>query len=567
LERARLIGIVALGACVATAVLLAAWALDARAHDGDVLPDVTLAGREVRGYDESELAATIAEVADQFARATIVVEAPAGSFESTIADLGVRVDEEATARAALDAGRQGGLPRRVLTWARNFLASREIGVAIDVDRSVLDPAIVEADPGRVPPTEPFLEVADGQLVAREGTNGEGLDPAVVAERLRRADPTKGRIVVELEPTTLEPRFGVEDAEVLLGRAQGLVEAGLEVSAGGVTKAVPAEVLRGWFQIAVADDGLRLTLDPAADALTDLRQQVLPEAGVAPKPTGFAVQGDAVVLVPSQGGTACCAPESLDVLDTVITRTGQGEAPTGPVPLPLAEVAAPDDEDEARGLGIRQLVSTFTTNHAAGQPRVQNIHRMADTVRGTVIKPGETFSLNGIVGRRTTEKGYVEAGIIGAGGRFDSDVGGGVSQFATTTFNAAFFAGVDITEYFMHTIYFTRYPYGREATVSFPSPDLKWRNTTPYGILVWPTYTDSSITVSFYSTTFVTAEQTGQTTEAFAPRFVPDELRGQPGAEALTCTRVLTERTRTYLDGRATTDTFRAAYAPAEGVLC
>ena len=71
------------------------------------------------------------------------------------------------------------------------------------------------------------------------------------------------------------------------------------------------------------------------------------------------------------------------------------------------------------------------------------------------------------------------------------VGGGISQFATTTFNAAFFGGLDLVEYQSHSIYISRYPYGREATLSFPKPDLVIGNNTPYGVLIWPTYTGTS----------------------------------------------------------------------------
>ena len=108
--------------------------------------------------------------------------------------------------------------------------------------------------------------------------------------------------------------------------------------------------------------------------------------------------------------------------------------------------------------------------------------MADIVRGSIIEPGATFSLNDTVGRRTIEKGFVEAPVIDAEYKFSKDVGGGVSQFSTTLFNAAFFAGLDIPTYGMHGIYISRYPYGREATLDFPSLDLKVRNSTPYGVL-------------------------------------------------------------------------------------
>jgi vancomycin resistance protein YoaR len=214
------------------------------------------------------------------------------------------------------------------------------------------------------------------------------------------------------------------------------------------------------------------------------------------------------------------------------------------------VAPSRDEEAARKLGIIEPIGTFTTNHAAGEPRVQNIHRIADIIQGAVIAPGATFSVNDYVGRRTTANGFVSAPVIDENYKFTEDVGGGISQFATTIFNAAFFSGLDIPSYFMHGIYISRYPYGRESTISFPSPDVRIRNNTPYGVLIWPTYTGTSITVTMYSTKYVSGEQTNQT----------KEMKG-------VCTAVTTERTRTYVDGRKTTDKFSGLYSPAEGVMC
>src|SRR5690606_29751454 len=93
------------------------------------------------------------------------------------------------------------------------------------------------------------------------------------------------------------------------------------------------------------------------------------------------------------------------------------------------------------LGIRELVGEFTTRYPAGQPRVVNIKRIAELTRGVIIEPGATFSVNDFVGRRTVDKGFVSAGVI-QNGVFQDDVGGGISQFATTLFNAAFFGGLD-----------------------------------------------------------------------------------------------------------------------------
>ncbi|HZQ29268.1 MAG TPA: VanW family protein, partial [Acidimicrobiales bacterium] len=167
----------------------------------------------------------------------------------------------------------------------------------------------------------------------------------------------------------------------------------------------------------------------------------------------------------------------------------------------------------------------------------------------IIKPGDTFSINQFVGRRTAQRGFVVAPVI-ADGKHDEDVGGGISQFATTTFNAAFFAGLDFGEYQSHSLYISRYPYGREATMGFPHPDLQIKNTTPYGILIWPSYTDTTLTVTFYSTHFVDSAQTNQTQAPYGK-----------------CTRVATERTRKFLDGTTKVDKVFALYQPAEGELC
>jgi vancomycin resistance protein YoaR len=175
--------------------------------------------------------------------------------------------------------------------------------------------------------------------------------------------------------------------------------------------------------------------------------------------------------------------------------------------------------------------------------------MADLVRGVYLVPGETLSLNEFVGPRTVENGFFAAGAIRQG-HLIQEVGGGVSQFATTIFNAAYFAGMDFEEYRSHTIYFSRYPYGREATISNPAPDLVMTNTTDFPILIWTSYTDQSITVSTYSTNHIVVAELDQRTS-------------RRGA----CTHVETDRQRTYPDGRVVVDTFVADYRPAEGIDC
>ena len=171
----------------------------------------------------------------------------------------------------------------------------------------------------------------------------------------------------------------------------------------------------------------------------------------------------------------------------------------------AKVARPDfTTKEARALQIDERVSTFTTYFPYAEYRNVNIGRAAELINGTVLKPGETFSLNDTVGERTEANGFTQGYVINDG-ILTQDLGGGVSQMATTTFNAMFFAGLEDVEHKPHSFYIDRYPMGREATVAWGAIDLRFTNDTPYGVLIQASVTPSTVsssgvaTVSMYST--------------------------------------------------------------------
>jgi vancomycin resistance protein YoaR len=172
------------------------------------------------------------------------------------------------------------------------------------------------------------------------------------------------------------------------------------------------------------------------------------------------------------------------------------------------------------------------------------------MRGWVMLPGETLSLNTIVGPRTVAKGFVPAQAIVAGQRYGTDVGGGIAQFASALLNAAYVGGLDITGFSSPSLHDPNEPLGREATISFPTPDLKLRNSTSYGVVVWTSYTDTTITVTLYSTGYATGAQTAQQVTPV-------------GA----CQRVHTTRTRTYTTGKTVVDSLDAFYYPGAGLNC
>jgi vancomycin resistance protein YoaR len=207
---------------------------------------------------------------------------------------------------------------------------------------------------------------------------------------------------------------------------------------------------------------------------------------------FAIFGDRVGVVPSRPG------HDVDPLQLVAAVTKAAHA------AHVARVELGDREAElstakAKALGIREKLVSYTTQMGeSSSNRIHNVHLMADFIDGTVIEPGQVFSFNDVVGERTSQRGFLEGQMI-IGSLVLPSIGGGVCQTATTLFNDAFEIGLPILERTNHNLYLSHYPVGRDATVSWGGPDFKFRNDLKHGILIKSSYTDSTLTFTFYGT--------------------------------------------------------------------
>jgi vancomycin resistance protein YoaR len=207
---------------------------------------------------------------------------------------------------------------------------------------------------------------------------------------------------------------------------------------------------------------------------------------------FVLQADESVIILGS------RPETLfdaDLIAETVYATALSGEEVAEFPFGIGEQPRFSTED-AEAMGPIKRVSAWTTEYPSGQPRVTNIHTIADAVDGAVIWPGEEWSLNVHVGPRTVAKGYVEAPMI-ADGEFVDSVGGGVSQFATTFYNAVFYGCYEDVEHQPHSLYFSKYPEVIEATMGYPNPDVKFRNNTEAPVIIRTAYTSSVITVLFY----------------------------------------------------------------------
>ncbi len=182
--------------------------------------------------------------------------------------------------------------------------------------------------------------------------------------------------------------------------------------------------------------------------------------------------------------------AVELFRALLAESGELQVPTVPESEPRRRLA------DLEGLSMTDRLSTFSTRYQSGKPRVKNIQRIAALTDGVIVLPEQTFSLNQHVGMRTIQRGFVMAPGIEDGDMRDS-VGGGVSQFATTLYNAVLRAGFEIEESQAHSYWFDRYPMGHEATLSFPKPDLAWKNDSTTPVLITARTTDRSVTVTLW----------------------------------------------------------------------
>ena len=523
----------------------------------EALPGTTVAGTSVSGLDRDALHQAVEQLAA--ARTTGALEVRAGGRSSTVDRSLVTVDVEATVEAALDAGR-GGLVSAVLgplLGAAGGQTGRPVPLVVQVDGDSLDARMTQlATTIDVAPDVGGIDVRGTTVAARPPRPGRVIDrPAAVARvaealELGQQDPVDLPVVEQSPPTTVaDVQRVVLQARRALGGSYALTSGEESI---GVTPTQVGPLLRTVF----AEGRLQLRVDlPALNALVARRAEAIDrppvEAGfvVAGAPPVVDAKGDLawtpqpaqVTTTPSATGLAVDVDPATARLSELILageRTLRRE-------LPLVTVQPELTGEQAATAGVRSLVGTFTTYFQAGQPRATNIRRIAEIVDGAYVAPGETFSLNGTAGERTKARGFVADGAI-VDGELTDEVGGGVSQFATTLFNAAFFAGLDIEEYQPHSFYISRYPAGRESTVYFGQIDVKFLNDTAHGLVVETSSAPGSVTVALYG------DNGGRRVTA---QHGPRRPRGDGGF------RIDVTRTTTGGDGVGGRRVFRTSYDP------
>jgi vancomycin resistance protein YoaR len=592
----RTLQVGAIGLAALVGLLLLTLAVLWTVQRGSALPNTTVAGVDVSGMSDDEVREALAPTVAGREADPVTFTFEDGTFAVSPAEVGYRVDLDATVEAVLRRGRTG-LPGDAIERVRSLRTAHDVRlverfddgeveawvarVAEEVDRD-RSPGSVEADPDTL---EVEVELPHGSATVQQDET---------AAALRAALRDEGPDELELPVATTPPNVPDEDVEEVAAQVRRALEAPLTLRASGESLTLEPATIARLIEVVERrirpddDEGAGLAtveLVVSATQLEEVLGGAVERFERAPRDARFTVGRTPPVSFDDPGSTTFrpveasvgvepavegsrFEPDRAATQVTELLRQGAREAEL------RVETVEPDlTTSRAEQLRPSHLLGTFTTYYQAGQTRNANIQRLADVIDGAVVLPGEQFSINGISGERRCDKGYEPAGTIVRGELVDT-CGGGVSQFGTTTFNAAFFAGVQLDQWKAHSWYISRYPMGREATLSYPELDVRFTNTTDAAIVVKTDHTETSVTVSLYGQPIADAVSAthGDPTNPTEPRTqtrTTSELRcgqerqvqGETGGFTVEVVRTV-ERT----SGSTDTRTIRTVYTPQNRII-
>lgn len=498
--------------------ILVAWTLGYQLmYAGRIFPGVSVAGVDLSGLTRDEAAVKLNQTLSYPITGKILFRDGEKVWVASPAELGMVFDPSSTAGAAFQLGRSGGLFGSLSGQIQARSSGVHVPAVILFDQRVATQYLSQISTQiNQPLTEASLELEGTNVVARAGQVGRELkiEATMVylgAQLQTFTDAEVPLVVQELQPQILDVSAQAEAARQVLSQPLTLtIQNSTDGDPGPYVYDV--QVLASLLAVQRAQNGTQTEVHVVlnSEGLRNLLNPIKAEVDRAPSNAKFIFNDDTKqldLMEDSKTGRAMDVNASISTINDALFR---GEHT---VSLVINE-AQPKIPGAATGkdLGITELIASETSYfYGSSQERIQNIKAAAERFHGVMIAPGEIFSMGAAMGDVSLENGFAEALII-FGGRTIKGVGGGVCQVSTTLFRTVFNAGFPVVERYSHAYRVSYYEMtasgavdpnlaGLDATVYFPLVDFKFKNDSPYWILM-ETYVNESgrsLTWKMYST--------------------------------------------------------------------
>ncbi|MGV0433102.1 VanW family protein [Corynebacterium sp. 20_84] len=460
-------------------LLLGLYLADLAFNRGNVPRGTAVGGVEVGGMAPAaavdKLSLELGDVNDD----PVTVTAGDEKTEFVPASAGLGPDWQATIDAA---GTESPNP---ISRLMGLFRTREVDIVSTADEAALAPTVERVA------TDLTVEPADGEVAIKDGkTDVKDPKPGqdVPADELKRAMTSNwlNPDGVSVDPTVTEPAINEKLVkDTVDGPAARALDGPLTLKGRDDTDAViDSERIGDIVTFRNDPEQHRIVPEVNAEAAQGIFAEQLKDTVKEGKNATISASGE---VTPSVDGIEIRWDDTMkDFGERVLGDESRTWDAT------YRDTPATFTTEQANKATFDDVVGEFTTGGYSSASGT-NISIVADTVNGAVVSPGETFSLNGYTGPRGTAQGYVSSGII-IDGRAGNAVGGGISQFATTLYNASYFAGMTDVDHTPHSYYISRYPAGREATVYEGAIDLAFKNDTPHPVKIETVFGGGEITV-------------------------------------------------------------------------
>jgi len=475
-----------IGAGVVAAIII--FVVIAVAAMGSGIPrGTTVLGISIGGLSQSEATAVLEKEFSSREKATITVSSGRKTFPISPADAGLSFDAAATVAQASD---RTWNPFALLS---QFFTNRTLDPVVVVDQAALS---AEVDSFATVVDRPFIEPTIDMKaltpITVKGQTGKEINREAAATAITQAFAT-GEDAVQISTVETQPTVSDDALVAAKQAASQAVSAPIFIHVGTLKAKVGVRAIARSLSFGAQNGVLVPVLDGAI-----LHTAVAPKLESVETPgrdASFASVAGKTIIVPSKVGKGVADEELSGAVASVIAKSPPNR--TVEVTVGVREPAL--STQGAADLGVQERMSTFTQNFPYAAYRKQNIGEAARRVNGSVVMPGETFSMNEAMKERTVANGYTVGFVIGQGGIFAQELGGGVSTATTTTWTAAYYAGMEPVQVIAHSIYISRYKAGLEATVAWGIFDMKFKNPYDTPVYIQASANSTSVTVSFWGT--------------------------------------------------------------------
>jgi vancomycin resistance protein YoaR len=488
-------------ATVVVALGAAAYGKDQSTSIDIVARNVTVGGVEVGGLNTADVTLALSAHENTLRTNVDVFSVNGREFRLSPTSVELDVDVPAGVEAALQARRNGSIIENIRSWFSSFATTEDVELPISFNDEVIaaELDIWESIAVENRASDGSITIEDGTVVTRYPLPGLAIDRATGMALVKSSMSTEGENSTVIPVIHSTSPFSSEQIDDAAAEMRQMINEPV------VLRSDDASFRMTFTQRQLAS-ALQAIVEPGTDTIEiifdrdtvlDILEPLRREFEVSPVDARFDIDLDTgdYSVIPGRNGTLLDIQSLLLEMKTAALGSGTGEFPVviGAQPLLTTE--------EAEAFTTMEKLGGFSTKYKQGEARTANIRRMSEEVDGVVVPPGEVFSINQHVGQRTEAGGYVAAPAIINGAPYCCDnpanIGGGVSQFGTTLFNAVFFSCLEDVEHQPHSLYFTRYPRGREATLGVPGPDVKFRNNTEFPVVIRSWYSAESVSVRIY----------------------------------------------------------------------